>query len=384
MPRRSFIIILCFISATCWADEIRISLNPDSFIILPGVPIEFSLAVTNVSPADLEIAGTDLSHAVQIKSILIGTDGQPRDCYSDSSAPAAPNLGTRFMLAKGQTISMPSWISRHSSCALAAIPAGTYRGEISLSLYAVEADKLRGLSATTIASVKIMEPAGEDLAYLRDLEQAISTRDPKNARGGTLQQRPLEWSEVLHTYRAKAESLCLAKHPTSTYAALVIYGSMKWAGDWEPTERNKSLFVGSLETGSFLSNSYPDDTGQSKDGWRSMKGEEAAKWWDKWITIILKNHPDIWFADELRLRRALNQVALKKYDAGAADLKTLARDAKEPVASRARLIIDLIQEKGWIKPEASPPPPPPLPTPKRPAPASTTSPAPTKPPVGGS
>ncbi len=136
----------------------------------------------------------------------------------------------------------------------------------------------------------------------------------------------------------------LKRFPTSTYAAYVVYGVMHgFAGGDQP------MFLRSIETGSYLSNSYPDDTGKSKDGWRSLSGEQAAQWWVKWINIILSNHPDIWFADRLRLKRAVDQVALKNYQVGAADLQTLSQQANPDVAQKAQAILGEMKQKGWIQ-----------------------------------
>lgn len=136
----------------------------------------------------------------------------------------------------------------------------------------------------------------------------------------------------------------LGRFPTSTYAAYTIYGRMTGTFD-----EDQQKFMRSLETGAYLSNSYPDETGQSKDGWRWLKDKEAADWWAKWYDIILKNHPDIWFADELRLKKAMDQVALKNYQTGAADLEALSKQANPEVAQKAQQLLEAIKQKGWVK-----------------------------------
>ena len=136
----------------------------------------------------------------------------------------------------------------------------------------------------------------------------------------------------------------LGRFPTSTYSAYTIYGRMKGTFDVE-----QDKFMRSLETGAYLSNSYPDETGKSKDGWRWLKDKEAADWWAKWYDIILKNHPDIWFADELRLKRAVDQIALKNYQGADAELAALAKDPKSPMQAKAQVVLGLMKQKGWIK-----------------------------------
>ena len=132
----------------------------------------------------------------------------------------------------------------------------------------------------------------------------------------------------------------LKKHPTSTYAAYVVYDRLKgFAG----ADFSNPGFLRSLETGLFLSNSYP-----TENGWMEMKDEMNAAWWSKWAGIILKNHPDIWFADELRLRLAMNQVALKNYQTAEADFIKLSKEAKPCIAEKAALFVEIMKQKGWV------------------------------------
>jgi len=138
----------------------------------------------------------------------------------------------------------------------------------------------------------------------------------------------------------------LKRFPTSTYAACAVYGIMHGF-----MQGDENMFLRSVERGTYLSNSYPDDTGKSKDGWRSLQGDAAAAWWSKWINIILTNHPDIWFADQLRLKRAVDQVALKNYQAGASDLEALSQEATPEIAQKAQKMLGMMRTKGWIKKE---------------------------------
>ena len=79
-----------------------------------------------------------------------------------------------------------------------------------------------------------------------------------------------------------------------------------------------------------------------------MKDEMNVAWWSKWAGIILKNHPDIWFADELRLKLAMNQVALKNYQAAEADFIILSKEAKPYIAEKAALFVEIMKQKGWV------------------------------------
>jgi hypothetical protein len=190
------------------------------------------------------------------------------------------------------------------------------------------------------ASIEFLAPEGIDKEAFAAATKAMY--EAKFATGSCEPHAIPEWF-------LKAPSF-LGRFPASTYAAYVIHGRMAGFMEWGVnTEGGRNIFLRSLETGAYFSDSYPDETGRSKDGWQWLKGKEAADWWAKWYDIILKNHPDIWFADELRLKRAVDQLALKNYQTGAADLGTLSKQAKPDVAQKAKQLLEAIKQKGWVK-----------------------------------
>ena len=137
----------------------------------------------------------------------------------------------------------------------------------------------------------------------------------------------------------------LQKYPTSTYAGYVACPPNQWTSNTAPERILKAI-----ETGSYLSGgSLPDDTGQSKDGWLYLGGKDLIEWRAKWVGIVLKNHPDIWYADDLKLRLAVDQIALKNYQAAESDLDKLSKEAKLEVAEKAKKYLSLMKDKGWIK-----------------------------------
>ena len=79
-----------------------------------------------------------------------------------------------------------------------------------------------------------------------------------------------------------------------------------------------------------------------------MGGRDLIDWRAKWIGIVLKNHPDIWYADHLKLRLAIDQIAMKNYQAGESDLDKLSREAMPEVAERAKVYLSLMKQKGWV------------------------------------
>ncbi len=204
-------------------------------------------------------------------------------------------------------------------------------------------DYWKGSLKSNTCSFEVIEPQGEDRQAYDGWLKPYATGE--KSLMGKYQGR----ETVLVDGRQECRPVnllneILRQYPTSTYAAYVVYDIMRGFG-----EGDQAVFMNSVETGIYLSNSYPGDTGKNMDGWKWLKGKEAADWWSKWIGIILKNHPGIWFADELRLKLAVDQVALKNYQGGAADLEVLSKQAKPDVAQKAQSILDAMKQKGWIK-----------------------------------
>lgn len=225
------------------------------------------------------------------------------------------------------------------------LPPGEYKLVFSLK-YSLKADEgLFDKEVQTSTKFYIDKPEGEDAAWLQYVSEAKKKLFEENPTKLAL-KRALGWGDVLECgfcpsgYRDLRAEL-LQKFPTSTYAAYVIYGRL---GNFAYADFTDSKFIRSIETQSILSNSYPTEA-----GWIWMKGEMNAAWWEKWVNLILKNHPDIWFADELKLKLAVNEIALKKYESGELALEKLAKEGKPNVAERAKELLKVMEEKGWSK-----------------------------------
>jgi len=116
----------------------------------------------------------------------------------------------------------------------------------------------------------------------------------------------------------------LKKFPTSEYAALVWYGSVR-LNTGDPV-RTKSLIQRHLYPGP---NSVPDPT--SPDGWSSLDSEGVARWQIAWGERVVRGHPSFAYRDEVRVLVALAQMSLgmtqearKTLDAVAANENTFA------------------------------------------------------------
>lgn len=222
---------------------------------------------------------------------------------------------------------------------------GPYKLQFTLNYSLSNEGRLWEKEKKEVADFRIAEPLGEDAKYLDELWKSIQQSGADSLMRPD-KTSPLRWNEVLQPPIKGFLSNLLVKHPTSIYAACLIYESMRAfvTSNWHIVAND----ISNSHTGC---RSLPDDTGKMQDGWQTLTFDQEMKWWDKWIGIVLKNHPDIWFAGELKLKRAVDLVRQGKYDAGAADLQMLAGDTKGPVACAAKEFLGIMKEKGWQKSE---------------------------------
>jgi len=72
------------------------------------------------------------------------------------------------------------------------------------------------------------------------------------------------------------------------------------------------------------------------------------KWRKGWFDTILKHHPNIWFADEVRFRIALDDYLLGDTDGCEAGLEDLAEHGKPYVATKAGELLAAMKAKGML------------------------------------
>jgi hypothetical protein len=133
----------------------------------------------------------------------------------------------------------------------------------------------------------------------------------------------------------------LQKFPTSTYAGYVVYQSSGAKGLMasDPINIVKAIMDGGID----YPESLPDDTGKWKSGWQIITRDKYPEWRDKWFNLILKNHPDIWFADALRLRKAVEDYSHKKTESSLGEIENLSKNASPDVAKKAKEILEALE-----------------------------------------
>lgn len=150
----------------------------------------------------------------------------------------------------------------------------------------------------------------------------------------------------------------LRRFPTSTYAAYLVW--TRWgrvtAGVWKSAgDRDKFLaWLSGDPDQEYLTWNLPCAEDGRTDGAVTTRlgGRKALACRDRWLELVLDHHPDIWFADEVLLRLALDRYRLADKDACAAGLADLAEHGKPYVASKAGELLSAIRAKGMLPEKA--------------------------------
>ena len=80
-----------------------------------------------------------------------------------------------------------------------------------------------------------------------------------------------------------------------------------------------------------------------------VPAQQALDWTARWIDIVLKAHPDIWFADDLRLRLALDEIIAGKTTLGAAALESLAKSGRPDIGAKAGELLALARQQHLVE-----------------------------------
>lgn len=141
----------------------------------------------------------------------------------------------------------------------------------------------------------------------------------------------------------------LRRFPTSTYAAYGIWHD--FARGVSSDQNSVDVLLRDLRASiESQSNSVPCDIPDWCDdqGWMSLQGEIFVRWRTERFGRILKYHPGIWFADEVRLKLALDRYRLGDKAACAAGLEALAAHGRHDVAAKAGELLEAMRSKAML------------------------------------
>lgn len=327
--KKSFIVISLLLSAFCFkASALTLTLGTWQSTQLTGEPYELFVNLRNDSASPVYLADAFFSW----QTTLV-TDGETRECshlYFGFSKPAdvrwkemgsgdsmkttVPNdLACLCRKSEEERVGCKEWWQR----------PGKYTFTLHLQHSPRKGDYPRpkgtvfsGEIQSNSVEIEVKEPTGVDAQVLKwaNDHQTIPTN-------------PF----VLHRF------------PTSTYAAWVVV--QKFQGF---SGSDFGMVMNSIESGDYLNRELwvPEE---NASGQKPIHGIEALNWKRQYFGIILQNHPDFPFADQLKLMLALDELALKQYEFAARDLRQVASESKSDMKDKADLCLQLAQQKGWIK-----------------------------------
>jgi hypothetical protein len=239
-----------------------------------------------------------------IDKVVVGKPEQPADWHAEARIPVCLGRADRYAVRAVVA-------ERKAVFTTGSRPGGDQTYQI-----------WHGEVASPEVTIDITEPQGVD-------------REAYDHFGG----RPMGAAELLREF------------PTSTYAAYAIWDKSRGKG---AAATDPEIIANSLRRNLDSGGRYiPCPPGGGCDPAHELDRQtppvQAREWSARWIDIVLKAHPDIWFADELRLGLALDEFAAGKPALGASDLQNLAKNARPDIAEKAGQILAFAKQNGVVK-----------------------------------
>lgn len=147
----------------------------------------------------------------------------------------------------------------------------------------------------------------------------------------------------------------LRRFPTSTYAAYAIW--KRWgkfsSPEWNTSEDREATlsWLAKNPDEEYLTWRMPCTEDGEPDASVETRFEArlALTCRDHWLSAVLRNHPEIWFGDEIRYRLAIDRYRLGQRESGIADLQNLAENGKPYIASTAAELLSAMKAKGMLE-----------------------------------
>ncbi len=139
----------------------------------------------------------------------------------------------------------------------------------------------------------------------------------------------------------------LGTFPGSIYTAYVVWTQhAKGTATWDT-----GVALRLAEEGNRYGNEIPcfHEEGCRAEHWMSMSADQVTSWENKWFSTVLRSHPDAWFADEVRLRLALNLYSIGDHASCQARLEDLAEHGHPDVAAKAADLLAAMRANGMLE-----------------------------------
>lgn len=317
----------------------KVSAHPP--VVLRGIPTVIRGEITNVSGRTIKVANhglEDLCNGLASSGFSVFTratddSGNRSDCID--------HLGDWISM---EVKSLPSGWREAFSLPVCISKPGTYKVEVVAASdpktyfpNIISTEVWSGEAKSDAVTVTILDPTGEDRAAY---EYFCGKLIGATSMSGCVFWRP---------------DLLLRMFPTSTYAAYEVYLRGNTKGRLEgllDTDRALRNLVGDLGAPP-QANHVPCDeppcyTNKAGVQWKSLSGEAYAAWRQKWYDIVLRAHPDIWFADELRFHLACDQFQLGNRHGFASSMEALTKQGRPDVAEKAAELLALLKANGLL------------------------------------
>ena len=316
----------------------------------------FSLEVRNEGDVPLRLASNNTKVPSLYRSRfwrldIVGPVDGTCDRYAGGEVASAPGIGRELPtidVAPGEVRFIPFGHPEIAS-------PGTYRLSVTYDGRGVlPGDRppngvFRGVLKSTEVSFEITHPSsGPDADILRQWRQ-LNPNKPWCAFPLTGEIDPSGETVKVGPPFLQNPTL-LRDFPESRFTAYVVFGRI---GGYERGPKDHVL--NAMKTGSYWSNnSLPmaDADPEKDNGYVALSKDEAVRWYEEWCGLVLEVHPEIWFADYLRIKLALDKLSLGQTELAVDALESIVKDGQANASEVAREYLALMVERGMIERES--------------------------------
>jgi len=230
--------------------------------------------------------------------------------------------GTRIVITSNENFPRcPGTYTAQFGCT---VPESAAQPEKNLKTLALESNDevWTGSLSSNEVSFEVLQPEGID-------------KEAYDAFGPTVVADPRHRGELLQRF------------PTSTYAAYVVWEKYAEGLAYVDSKLPIDAVLARNPLGSALA---PCDAQGTPEGGSETRLDSTTyiRCRDNWMDLVLDRHHDIWFADEIRLRLALDRFQLGDKAACASKLEDLSEHAKPYVSKKARALLEAMQSKNML------------------------------------
>lgn len=333
---------LVVLATTGAAGEVTLGLSVEPSPMLLGTPFNIQATVRNAGNTAV-LVPIELSVGRALYWTIEESPGALLPARQMGHGPTGGTLRTELLEPGATREYTVYWGIQPEYCPRLCV-AGKHVFRVTLDVRHWSSDPQAATAASEPVTIVVEAPTGEDKEAYDSLalpHTGLATVDGEPACV------PIGVASEL-TFRGQAE--LLAKYPGSTYAAYAVREGLRGCSE-SPKDIVYTL-QRSKEDGErhIAGMGVPcEKPCGGLSGLTTLHGDEVLAWREKWFGIALEAHPELFFADQLRFHLAVDHLVTGKLAEGARELETLSMKARPDIAEKAKQLLALIREKGWIK-----------------------------------